>query len=55
MYWTVAEVADLLRVSKMTIYRMIESGDLVARRVGRSLRIPDASVTSVRGLLEGMT
>jgi excisionase family DNA binding protein len=41
---TVAEVAHTLRVSKMTIYRLIESGDLSAIRVGRSFRIPARAV-----------
>lgn len=36
---TVAEVADLLRVSKMTVYRLIKSGDLAAIRVGKNYRI----------------
>jgi excisionase family DNA binding protein len=40
---TVAEVAAMLRVSKMTIYRLIDSGDLVAIRVSRSWRVPEAA------------
>lgn len=36
---TVAEVADDLRVSKMTVYRMIHSGELKAHRFGRSIRV----------------
>lgn len=36
---TVAEVADTLRVSTMTVYRMIKAGDLAAVRVGKSYRI----------------
>jgi excisionase family DNA binding protein len=36
---TVAEVADLLRVSSMTVYRLIEAGELRALRVGKSFRI----------------
>jgi excisionase family DNA binding protein len=36
---TVAEVADQLRVSNMTVYRLIQSGQLPATRVGRSYRI----------------
>ena len=43
---TVAEVATLMRLSKMTIYRLIDSGQLPAIRVGRSLRIPKTSVES---------
>ena len=37
---TVAEVAELMRVSKMTVYRMIHSGDIPAVRVGKSFRVP---------------
>ena len=41
---TVAEVASQLRVSNMTVYRLIQSGQLAAVRVGRSYRIRDADV-----------
>jgi excisionase family DNA binding protein len=41
---TVAEVARLLRVSNMTVYRLIQSGQLPAVRVGRSYRIREADV-----------
>lgn len=36
---TAAEVADQLRVSTMTIYRLIRTGDLPAVRVGRNYRV----------------
>ncbi|MDQ2727022.1 MAG: helix-turn-helix domain-containing protein [Actinomycetota bacterium] len=36
---TVSEVADQLRVSNMTVYRLVQSGQLPAVRVGRSYRI----------------
>ncbi|MCX6469051.1 MAG: helix-turn-helix domain-containing protein [Corynebacteriales bacterium] len=36
---TVAEVAALMRVSKMTVYRLVHSGELPAVRVGRSFRV----------------
>lgn len=36
---TVDDVARALRVSKMTIYRLTESGDIPSIRVGRSIRI----------------
>jgi excisionase family DNA binding protein len=42
---TVTEVARLLRVSKMTIYRLIEDGQLPALRIGRSFRIHHGTVT----------
>jgi excisionase family DNA binding protein len=36
---TVAEVADVLRVSNMTVYRLIKAGELAALRVGKNYRI----------------
>ncbi len=36
---TVAEVAAQMRVSKMTVYRMLHNGELTAVRVGRSFRV----------------
>lgn len=43
-FLTVAEVAGVMRVSKMTVYRMVHSGDLPAVRVGRSFRVPEQAV-----------
>jgi excisionase family DNA binding protein len=43
-FTTVAEVASLMRVSKMTVYRLIHSGELPAVRVGRSFRVPESAV-----------
>ena len=43
---TVNEVADLLRVSRMTIYRMIRQGDMAALRVGRNYRLREEDVHS---------
>jgi excisionase family DNA binding protein len=40
----VAEVALIMRVSKMTVYRLVHSGELEAIRVGRSFRVPEAAV-----------
>ncbi len=37
--WTVAEVADHMRVSNMTVYRLIKAGQLPAIRVGKNYRI----------------
>jgi excisionase family DNA binding protein len=42
-FLTVAEAAAQVRVSKMTIHRLINSGELRALRVGRSWRISRAS------------
>ncbi|TCK22361.1 helix-turn-helix domain-containing protein [Pseudonocardia endophytica] len=41
---TVSEVADTMRVSPMTVYRLVKSGELAAVRVGRSVRIPARAV-----------
>jgi len=38
-FLTVQEVADLMRVSTMTVYRLINAGELRAARVGRSYRL----------------
>jgi excisionase family DNA binding protein len=40
----VAEVATIMRVSKMTVYRLVHSGELEAIRVGRSFRVPEQAV-----------
>ena len=46
-FLTVPEVATILRVSKMTVYRMIHREDIDAIRVGRSFRISGAEVSRV--------
>ena len=38
-FLTVAEVAGQLRVSTMTVYRLIRSGELASARIGRSYRL----------------
>ena len=43
---TVNEVADLLRVSRMTVYRMIKQGEMPALRVGRGYRLREEDVHS---------
>ena len=43
-FMTVAEVATQMRVSKMTVYRLVHSGELEAVRVGRSFRVPETAV-----------
>jgi excisionase family DNA binding protein len=45
-FLTVAEVATIMRVSKMTVYRLVHSGELEAIRVGRSFRVPEQAVNS---------
>jgi predicted DNA-binding transcriptional regulator AlpA len=36
-FLTVAEVADLMRVSKMTVYRLVHSGELPAVRLDAAI------------------
>ncbi|HIT75936.1 MAG TPA: helix-turn-helix domain-containing protein [Candidatus Avipropionibacterium avicola] len=43
-FLTVAEVATLMRVSKMSVYRMIHGGELDAVRFGRNFRVPESAV-----------
>ncbi len=43
-FLTVAEVADMLRVSRMTVYRWVHAGELPAVRFGRSFRVPQQAV-----------
>jgi excisionase family DNA binding protein len=43
-FLTVAEVASIMRVSKMTVYRLVHAGELPAIRVGRSFRVPENAV-----------
>jgi excisionase family DNA binding protein len=43
-FLTVAEVADLMRVSRMTVYRLVHAGDLPAVQFGRSYRVPESAV-----------
>ncbi|HHW50100.1 MAG TPA: helix-turn-helix domain-containing protein [Pseudoclavibacter sp.] len=46
-FLTVAEVADMLRVSRMTVYRMVHAGELPAIRFGRSFRVPESALAQV--------
>jgi len=46
-FLTVAEVAEMMRVSSMTVYRLVHAGELPAVRFGRSYRIPESAVAAV--------
>ena len=43
-FLTIAEVAAQMRVSKMTVYRLVHGGELPAVRVGRSFRVTQGAV-----------
>ena len=44
VFLTIAEVAAKMRVSKMTVYRLVHGGELPAVRVGRSFRVTEDDV-----------
>ena len=46
-FLTVAEVAEMMRVSKMTVYRAVHAGELPAVRMGRSFRVPAQAVHEI--------
>lgn len=46
-FLTVSEVADVMRVSKMTVYRLIHAGELPAIRVGKSFRVPQSALNTL--------
>jgi excisionase family DNA binding protein len=54
-FLTVAEVADMMRVSTMTVYRLVKSGELPAVRFGRSYRIPESAVAAAVQLPDAVT
>lgn len=41
---TVGEVAATMRVSNMTVYRLIKAGDMPAIRVGKNYRIRESDM-----------
>jgi excisionase family DNA binding protein len=45
-FMTVGEVATALRVSTMTVYRLINGGELPAARIGRSFRVRTVDLES---------
>jgi excisionase family DNA binding protein len=45
-FLTVHEGGVIMRLSKMSVYRLVHSGELEGVRVGRSLRVPEQAVVS---------
>ena len=45
-FLTVAEVAGILRLSKMSVYRLIHSGQLEAVQFGRSFRVTEKALNT---------
>jgi len=44
--YTVEEVAELLRVNPMTVYRAVRSGDITAFKIGSSWRITEEALNA---------
>ena len=45
--YTVDEVAYALRVTPVTVYRMIKKGEIGAIRLGTTIRIPEAAIAKI--------
>lgn len=52
-FMTVAEIATELRVSKMTIYRLLSTGELEGIRVGRSIRVSERAFDAYQRAAQG--
>ena len=45
--YTPEQVAELLQLSKNTVYKLIDRGEIVAKRIGNTYRIPSQSISFV--------
>ncbi len=45
--YTPEQVADMLQLSKNTVYELISRGEIVAKRIGKVYRIPATSISFV--------
>lgn len=45
--YTPEEVANMLRLSKNTIYELISRGEIIAKKIGKVYRIPPSSLSFV--------
>ena len=43
-HFTVAQVATVLHLHLMTVYRLVKTGKLAAVRIGNRIRIPQSAV-----------
>ena len=53
-FMTVAEVAAVMRVSKMTVYRLVHSGELPAVRTGSAGQLPPGPGAVAPGVRPGV-
>lgn len=45
--YTPEQVADILQLSKNTVYELISRGEIVAKKIGKVYRIPASSISFV--------
>jgi excisionase family DNA binding protein len=45
--YTPEQVAELLQLSKNTVYKLIDRGEIIAKRIGNTYRIPAQSIAFV--------
>jgi excisionase family DNA binding protein len=45
--YTPEQVAEILQLSKKTVYELIGKGEIVAKKIGKSYRIPASSISFV--------
>lgn len=43
-YYTIPQVAEILRISRIAVYKKVKSGKLKAKRVGRNYAIPESAL-----------
>ena len=48
-YYTIKELADILRVSRITIFKKVQSGQIKAEKAGRNYIIAEEEVESLTG------
>jgi excisionase family DNA binding protein len=55
-FMTMNEVAETLSVSRMTIHRLVDKGEIKSLKVGRAVRIPEESIKEYvdRNLTKGL-
>ncbi|MCM3884804.1 helix-turn-helix domain-containing protein [Frankia sp. R82] len=51
---TPTEAADLLGVSRSTVYELLNSGDIESVHIGRARRIPSAALLAFVNRLRGL-
>jgi excisionase family DNA binding protein len=45
--YTPEQVADILQLSKKTVYELIGKGEIIAKKIGKVYRIPASSISFV--------